>query len=108
MKQKLTLLLTAFLLVTGMSLWGQVRTEASIDFSEQGYSNGQDFDGVTINIDENVTVVFNKGTGGTTPKYYNTGTAMRAYGGNNFVVSSTGTISSITLTFGSGDRSRRL
>ena len=103
MKRTFTLMLTAFLLLTGISLWGQLRTEASIDFSEQGYSNGQEFDGVTIEIDENVTVVFNKGTGTTSPKYYNTGTAIRAYGGNNFVVSSTGTISSITLTFSSGE-----
>ncbi len=103
MKRTFTLMLTAFLLLTGMSLWGQLRTEASIDFSEQGYSNGQEFDGVTIEIDENVTVVFNKGTGTTSPKYYNTGTAIRAYGGNNFVVSSTGTINSITLTFSSGE-----
>ena len=103
MKRTFTLMLTAFLLLTGMSLWGQLRTEASIDFSEQGYSNGQEFDGVTIEIDENVTVVFNKGTGTTSPKYYNTGTAIRAYGGNNFVVTSTGTINSITLTFSSGE-----
>ena len=108
MKQKLTLLLTAFMLVTGMSLWGQSRTEASIDFSEQGYANAQDMDGVIIEIDDNVTVVFNKASGNNGPKYYNTGTAIRAYGGNNFVVSSTGTISSITLTFGSGDGSNEI
>ena len=105
MKRKLTLLLTAFLLLTGMCSWGQMRTEASIDFSEQGYENAQDMDGVIIDIDENVTVVFNKASGSTSPKYYNSGTAIRAYGGNNFIVSSTGTISSITLTFGSSDGS---
>ena len=103
MKRKLTLMLTAFLLLTGMRSWGQMRTEASIDFSEQGYENAQDMDGVVIDIDENVTVVFNKASGNNGPKYYNTGTAIRAYGGNNFIVSSTGTISSITLTFGSGE-----
>ena len=103
MKRTFTLMLTAFLLLTGMSLWGQLRTEASIDFSEQGYENSQDMDGVVIAIDENVTVMFNKASGNNSPKYYNTGTAIRAYGGNNFIVSSTGTISSITLTFGSGD-----
>ena len=108
MKRTFTLMLTAFLLLTGMSLWGQLRTEASIDFSEQGYSNGQEFDGVTIEIDENVTIVFNKGTGTTSPKYYNTGTAIRAYGGNNFIVTSTGTISSITLTFSSGEGSNEI
>ena len=91
-----------------MTSWGQLRTEASIDFSEQGYENGQDMDGVVIDIDENVTVVFNKASGNNGPKYYNSGTAIRAYGGNNFTVSSTGTISSITLTFGSGDGSNEI
>ena len=105
MKRKLTLLLTAILLLTGMTSWGQLRTDASIDFAEQGYTNGQDLDGVEIEIDDNVTIVFNKGTGSNPPKYYNTGTAIRAYGGNNFVVSSTGTISSISLTFSSGEGS---
>ena len=108
MKRTFTLMLTAFLLLTGMSLWGQLRTEASIDFSEQGYENSQDMDGVVIAIDENVTVMFNKASGNNSPKYYNTGTAIRAYGGNNFIVSSTGTISSITLTFGSGDGSNEI
>lgn len=108
MKQTFTLMLTAFLLLTGMSLWGQLRTEASIDFSEQGYENSQDMDGVLITIDENVTVMFNKASGNNGPKYYNTGAAIRAYGGNNFVVSSTGTLNSITLTFGSGDGSNEI
>ena len=108
MKRRLTFLLTALLLLTGMTSWGQLRTEASIDFSAQGYNNAQDFDGVVIDIDDNVSIVFNKGTSSNTPKYYNTGTAIRAYGGNNFVVSSTGTISSITLTFGSGDGSNAI
>ena len=108
MKQKLTFLLTVLLLLTGMTSWAQLRTEASIDFSAQGYANAQDFDGVVIDIDDNVSIVFNKGTSSNTPKYYNTGTAIRAYGGNNFVVSSTGTISSITLTFSSGEGSNAI
>ena len=108
MKRKLTFLLTAFLLLTGMTSWGQQRTQASIDFSQQGYENAQDLDGVVIDIDDNVTIVFNKGTGSNGPKYYNTGTAIRAYGGNNFVVSSTGTITAISLTFGSGDGSNAI
>ena len=108
MRQKLTLLFTALLLLTGVNLWAQQRAEASIDFSEQGYDNAQDLDGIVIPIDDNVSVVFNKGTGNNGPKYYNTGTAIRAYGGNNFVVSSTNSISEITLTFGSGDGSNEL
>ena len=103
MKRKLTFLLTAMLLLTGMTSWGQQRTEASIDFSQQGYTNAQDLDGVVIGINDDVTIVFNKGTGSNGPKYYNTGTAIRAYGGNNFVVSANGTISNIELTFSSGE-----
>ena len=103
MKQKLTLLLTAFLLLTGMTSWGQLRTEASIDFSEQGYSNAQEMDGVVIDIDDNVTVVFNKGTSNNPPKYYTSGSAIRAYAGNNFEISSNGTITAITLTFSTTD-----
>ena len=108
MKRKLTLLLTAFLLLSGIRSWGQLRTEVSIDFSEQGYANAQDLNGVVIDIDENVTIVFNKASGSNAPKYYNSGTAIRAYGGNNFVVSCTETISSISLTFGTGDGSNEI
>ncbi len=108
MKQKLTFLLTAFLLLMGTALFAQSRTEASINFAEQGFENGQDLDGVVISIDDNVTVVFNKGTGTNPPKYYNTGSAIRAYGGNNFVVSSTGSINEITLTFASGEGSNEI
>ena len=108
MKRGITFLLTAFLLFVGMGLRAQTRTEASIDFSQQGFENAQDLDGVIIAIDDNVSIVFNKNTGNNGPKYYNTGTAIRAYAGNNFVVSSTSTITSITLTFGSGDGSNDL
>ena len=108
MKQKLTLLLTAFLLLTGMTSWGQLRTEASIDFSEQGFANAQELDSVVIEIDDNVSVVFYKGTGSNPPKYYTSGSAIRAYAGNNFVISSTGTITAITLTFGGSDGSNAI
>ena len=108
MKQKLTFLLTAFLLLMGTALFAQARTDAYIEFAEQGFENAQDLDGVVIDIDNNVTVVFNKGTGNNSPKYYNTGSAIRAYGGNNFVVASTGSISSITLSFASGEGSNEI
>ena len=108
MKQRLTLLLTALLLLTGITSWSQIRTEASIDFSQQGYSNGLDLNDSVIVIDDNVTIVFHQGTGSNPPKYYNTGTAIRAYSGNDFVVASTGTISSITLTFGTGEGSNTI
>ena len=108
MRQKLTIFLTALLLLAGMTSWGQLRTVASIDFSQQGYSNGQVLDSVIINIDDNVTIVFYQGEGNNKPKYYNTGSAIRVYPGNNFVVSSSGTISNIELTFGTGDGSNSI
>lgn len=85
-----------------------VMTEASIDFSQQGYTNGQDLGGVVIPIDNNVSIVFNKASGSSSPKYYSQGTAIRAYAKNNIVVSSPGTITSIVLTYGSGDGSNTI
>ena len=78
----------------------------SIDFSQLGYQNALVLGGVTINLDDNVNVVFNKGNGTTAPTYYNTGAAIRCYAKNNFVVStSDGSITSIKLTYGTGDGS---
>ena len=79
---------------------------ASIDFSEQGYTNAQVLGGVTLNLDDNVDVVLNKGTATTAPTYYNTGASIRCYAKNNFVVStSDGSITYIKLTYGTGDGS---
>lgn len=80
----------------------------SIDFSAQGYSNEQSITSATI--DDNVSVTFNQGTNtSNAPKYFNTGTAIRCYAGNNFVVNAgTYNITSITLTFGSGDNSNEI
>ena len=79
---------------------------AYIDFSQQGYTNAQVLGGVTINLDDNIDVVFNKSTGTTAPTYYNTGASIRCYAKNDFVVStSDGSITSIKLTYGSGDGS---
>ncbi len=80
--------------------------DATLTFSEKGYSNGQE---VTSVSGTNFTISFNKGTGSTAPKYYNTGTAIRIYGGGYFTVSSsTKTISKIELAFGSGDGSNAI
>ena len=81
----------------------------SIDLSAQGYSNEQNMNGTNISIDGNVSVTFNVGTGSTNPTYYNNGTAVRCYGGNNFVVNAGSyTITSITLTFGTGGDSNAI
>ena len=75
---------------------------ATIDFSEQGFENGAEVPSVTK---DGVTATFDKGTGSNVPKYYNTGTAVRVYGGGTMTVSASGkTIVSVELTFGSGDQ----
>ena len=100
--------LMAMMMITAMQVpaWGQTRSLVSIDFSQMGYENSQDMDGVVIPIDDNVSVVFNKANGNNSPKYYNTGTAIRAYAGNTVeIATSSGTISSVTITPGNGDGS---
>jgi hypothetical protein len=103
MKRKITILasvlmLCAFLIPLGMR--GQ--TTVTWTASEQGYENAQII--TSIDIDSNVAGEFFKGTNNNEPKYYNTGSAIRCYGGNYFtIMSSDGNLSQITLTFGSGD-----
>ena len=81
----------------------------SIDFSQQGYTNQQDMTNTTVTLDSNVGVQFYQGTNSNPPKYYNTGTAIRCYGGNYFTVSTTdGTITKIVLAFGSDDGSNTI
>ena len=74
----------------------------TIDFSQMGYSNQEE---VTTVKTDMVTVTFDKGTSNNSPKYYNTGTAVRVYGGNTFTVSSQNTITNISFTFDSGEGS---
>ena len=95
--KKITFFLCA-LLFAAMSF----ATEASIDLSAQGYENAQEVPSITVNDD--VTVTLDKGTNSNTPKYYNTGTAVRVYAGGFFVIKTqTGKITKIELTFGTGD-----
>lgn len=79
--------------------------EETIDFSAQGYENGDEVEAVEAT---NFAVTFDKGTNSNAPKYYNTGTAIRTYGGNTFTVSSDYTITKITLTFGSGEGNNKI
>lgn len=77
---------------------------ASIDFSQQGYTNAQDLNEIVIPIDDNVSVVFNKHDGSIAPKYYNSGASVRCYSRNTIEVSTTlGLITSITFTYGTYD-----
>ena len=97
MKRKITFLLAALLLMSGLT-WAQSITWIAAD---QGYTNAQEISAVTFNND--VSGAFFKGTNNNAPKYYDTGAAIRCYGGNYFTVTSDYTITEITLGFGSGD-----
>ena len=98
--KKITLFLSA-MLISMMSM------AASIDFSAQGYENAQVIESVTI--EEGIVVTFDKGTNQNAPAYYNTGTAVRVYGGGTMTVTATGnTISKIVLTYGTGDNTNEI
>ena len=82
---------------------------ASIDFSTQNYENGQAIE--SVELDEQISITFDKGTNNSNaPKYYNTGTAVRCYGGNYFTVTAASgyTITDVSLSFGSGDGSNAI
>lgn len=106
MKQKFyfkSLLIALFVLFGGGGISAAVET---ITFSEQGYTNQQTITTVT---GTGITITFDKGTNSNAPKYYTSGTAIRAYGGNYFTVEANGkTITQIVLGFGSGDGSNAI
>jgi len=79
----------------------------TITFSELGYSNGDEVDEVS---GTNCVINFYKGTNNNPPKYYTTGSAVRAYGGNYFTVTvdKEYQISTIELTFASGEGSNAI
>lgn len=56
--------------------------EATIDFSQQGWSNESEITATTPIGDSGISVAFAKGKGTNTPKYYTSGTAVRMYSGN--------------------------
>lgn len=74
---------------------------AEITFSTMGYTNTQVVDGETINIDDNVNVVFRQGGASTAPAYYDSGAAIRMYqNGSTMDITAAGkTITSIEITF---------
>ncbi|MBQ2200050.1 MAG: bacterial Ig-like domain-containing protein, partial [Bacteroidaceae bacterium] len=101
--KKLNWLIMSMMLMVSGSAWAG---EETIDFSKQGYKNGDAVEAVEAT---NFTVTFDQGTNANNaPTYYTTGTAIRAYGGNTFTVSSSYTITKITLTFGSSDGSNKI
>ena len=102
MKRKLTFLLTAILLLTGLTSWGQTRTQINWVAADQGYTNAQAIE--SVDFDDNVSGIFEKGTNNNPPKYYTTGAAIRCYGGNYFTITtSTGNLTEIVLSFATGE-----
>ena len=100
LKLFLTLMLVAFL------GYGQMWAE-EVDFTAKGYSNQQ---AITSVSGTDCTITFDKGSNSqNAPKYFTSGTAIRAYGGNTMTVASTTkTIESIAITFGSSDGSNEI
>ena len=74
------------------------------------YSADTGVDGVTIPGTNNWSMVFSKAEGGTAPKYYQSGTAVRAYAKNTITISAAVgfKISTISFGFGSGDASNAI
>ena len=68
----------------------------SIDFSSQGFENAQEV--TTITLTDGTTLTFDGGGNNNTPKYYNSGTAIRLYPKNTMTVAASKNISSIVLT----------
>ena len=90
------------------SIIPNVNETVSVVFSEI-YSTTTNLNGVDIALNDKVKVVFNKSNGSSDPTYYTGGTAVRAYGGNNFVVSTTtGSINKIVITYGDSDGSNTI
>ena len=106
MKQHVYLksLLIAMLVLFGSG--GVFAAVETITFSEQGYTNQQTITTVT---GTGITISFNKGSNSNAPKYYTSGTAIRAYGGNYFTVEANGKkITQIVLGFGTSDGSNAI
>ena len=102
---KLFFALFAMLALGVGNAWAET---AKIDFSAQNYANQKAMT-EAVNITNGITVQFAKGGGSTTPAYYTSGTSVRLYAKGTMTVSSTiGTITKITLTYGSSDKTNEI
>ncbi len=78
--------LAAFMLITLMAVGNAFAEEVTFVFSEQGYENATELVSGTIN--DHISFVAGKGEASNSPKYYNTGSAIRFYpgsGNGNFI-----------------------
>ena len=71
----------------------------SLVFSTMGYGNAEAVE--EISSEHGVSITLDKGTNTNAPKYYDSGTAIRIYGGNTFTVAAPegGSLSSIVLSY---------
>jgi len=75
-----------YLFVAALAMvMGNVMAEETIDFSAKGYANQEEMKTVQ---GTNVTITF-EANGGTSPKYYTTGSAIRVYAKNNVIFTAT-------------------
>lgn len=106
-----------FLFVALMGLVGinnAFADEVEIDFSAQGLENAEDVTTKEFRSSDGnkIVVTFENGSNDRNgPKYYNTGTAIRCYGGNKINVKlnlETEVVTKVDFTFGSGDGTNEL
>ena len=100
--KRLALVLALLLTLGVTTAWA---AEETVDFSQQGYGNGNEVSSYT---GTGFSVSFVAGTNSNAPKYYSSGSAIRCYGGNKFTVTSTSNITKIVITFGSSDGSNAI
>ena len=81
------------------AVFSSAAAQETFIFANMGYENAQE---LTEIKGENVTLTFDKGTGSTTPKYYNSGTNARFYGGNTLTIASAKDIASVEFTCSTG------
>jgi len=77
------------------AVFGYAGAQETFVFANMGYANAQE---ITTIDGENVTLTLSVGTGTTTPKYYNSGTNLRFYGGNTLTIASAKDIASVQFT----------
>ena len=78
--------------------------EVALDFSSMGYENAT----AISEIEEGgLTLTFSAGDNSNGPKYYDTGTAIRLYGGNSVTITG-GTITSVVFTFDSDEKNNAI
>ena len=97
------ILLSLICLISAIAI--NAETTVSITFKDQGYANAQEIKSVTL--DDNIKVTFDKGSNSNASKYYNTGTAIRVYGGNKVTIAGVDngvTISKVYFKVGSSNK----